>query len=355
MAEELGERTELPTGRRLSEARNRGQVAKSQDLTSAIDLLGGVLLIVLFGGAAIAGMAALLRRVLEGQVPGNPLNSASLDALLMWALVEGAKLAGPALVAMMGVALLGNIVQVGWLLSTEPLTPKLERLNPWAGLKKLFNLRNLVRTGLNSLKLAMVVIVAALVVRKDLPAIAALPALGLVQGMYKIALMGGELVAWLLALILLLGLTDYAYQRWQYTSDLRMTRQEVKDERRDVEGDPDVKARRMRMARDIALQRVRQAVPKADVIVTNPTHFSVALKYDSDRMRAPRVVAKGADELAFRIREIAIANGVPIVERPPLARGLFWGVEVGREIAPQFYEAVAEVLAYVYRLRGAAA
>ena len=111
----------------------------------------------------------------------------------------------------------------------------------------------------------------------------------------------------------------------------------------------------MRMARDIALQRVRQAVPQADVIVTNPTHFSVALKYDSGRMRAPRVIAKGADELAYRIREIAIASGVPIVERPPLARGLYWGVEVGREIAPQFYEAVAEVLAYVYRLKGQAA
>src|SRR5262249_16454542 len=122
-----------------------------------------------------------------------------------------------------------------------------------------------------------------------------------------------------------------------------------------MEGDPDIKARRMRMARDIAMQRIRQAVPKADVIVTNPTHFSIALKYDSNKMRAPKVVAKGADELAFLIRELAIANAVPIVERPPLARALYWGVEVGREIAPQFYEAVAEVLAYVYRIRGKAA
>jgi flagellar biosynthesis protein FlhB len=355
MAEELGERTELPTGHRLSEARHRGQVAKSQDLASAIDLLGGVLLIVLFGGSAVAGMAVLLKRVLEGQVPGNPLNAASLDALLMWALVQGAKLGGPALLAMLAVAVAGNILQVGWLVSSEPLAPKLDRLNPWAGLRRLFNARNLVRTGLNSLKLGLVVLVAVLVVRKDLPAIAALPGLGLAAGMYKIALIGGELVAWLLALFLLLGLADFAYQRWQHTSDLRMTRQEVKDERRNVEGDPDVKARRMRMARDIALQRVRQAVPQADVIVTNPTHFSVALKYDSAKMRAPRVIAKGADELAFRIREIAIASGVPMVERPPLARGLYWGVDVGQEIAPQFYEAVAEVLAYVYRLKGQAA
>src|SRR4051812_4954532 len=355
MAEELGERTELPTGRRLSEARGRGQVVKSQDLASAIDLLGGVLLIVLFGGAAVAGMGVMLKRVLEGQVPGSPVNAASIDALLMWGFVQGGRRGGPALLAILAVAVTGNIVQVGWLMTTEPLTPKLERLNPWAGLRKLFNTRNLVKTALNSVKLALVAGVAVLVVRKDLPAMAALPGLGLAAAMYKIVLIGGELGAWLLALFLLWGRPDYPSQRWQPPRDLLMTRQEVKDERRNIEGDPEVKARRMRMARDIALQRVRQAVPQADVIVTNPTHFSVALKYDSGRMRAPRVIAKGADELAYRIREIAIASGVPIVVRPPLARGLYWGVEVGREIAPQFYEAVAEVLAYVYRLKGQAA
>ena len=134
-----------------------------------------------------------------------------------------------------------------------------------------------------------------------------------------------------------------------------MTRQEVKDERRSAEGDPEVKARRFRMAREIALQRIQHAVPKADAVVTNPTHFSIALQYDSKKMHAPRVVAKGADFLAFKIRHIAIASDVPIVERPPLARALYWGVEVGQEIAPEFYEAVAEVLAYVYRLEGRAA
>ncbi|MEX2219879.1 MAG: flagellar biosynthesis protein FlhB [Phycisphaerales bacterium] len=355
MAEELGERTELPTGRRLSEARQRGQVAKSQDLTSAIDLLGGVLLIALFGGAALAGLAVLLRRVLEGEAPGDPLRVESLDGLILWAALETAKLIGPGLLAMLGVALLGNFVQVGWLFTTQPLAPKLERLNPIAGVKRLFNARNLVKTLLNTVKLAVVGAAAAMIVRSALPEIAALPALGLAAAMYKVALIAAQLVAWLLAIFLMLGIIDYSYQRWQHTRDLRMTRQEVKDERRNVEGDPDVKARRTRMAREIAMQRVRHAVPKADVIVTNPTHFSVALKYDSGKMGAPRVVAKGADELAFRIREIAIAHGVPMVERAPLARGLYWGVEVGQEIGPKFYEAVAEVLAFVYRLRGQAA
>jgi flagellar biosynthetic protein FlhB len=355
MAEELGERTELPTGRRLSEARNRGQVAKSQDLGSALDLTGAVLLIVAGGGAAIAGLAGLVRRVLQGQVPGDPLNPGALDALLMWTLVEAAKIIAPALLIMLAVGLVGNISQIGWHITTDPLHPKIERLNPWAGLKKLFNPRSLMKTGMNSVKLFVVATVAALLIRKDLPMIAALPGLGVAQGLYKTALIGGELVAWLLVIFLALGLADFAYQRWRHTRDLMMTRQEVKEERRDVDGDPEVKSRRLRMARDIAMQRIRQDVPRADVIVTNPTHFSVAIKYDPDTMRAPRIVAKGADDLAYRIREVAIANGVPIVERAPLARALFWGVDVGHEIKPQFYEAVAEVLAYVYRLKGVAA
>lgn len=355
MAEDLGERTELPSGRRLSEARGRGQVAKSQDLASAIELTGAVLLIVYFGGAGLTMMAGLMRRILQNQTPGDPLNPASVDGTLMWAGFQAAKFAGPALGIILLISVLSNVIQVGWLITTEPLMPKLDRLNPVAGIKRLFNTRNLMKTILNSAKLAVVVAIGTLIIRRDLSSIAALPALSLVAAMYKIGLLAGELVTWLLVLFVILGLSDYIYQRWQYTRDLRMTKQEAKDERRSVDGDPDVKSRRLRMARDISMQRVRHAVPKADVIVTNPTHFSIALKYDPDKMRAPKVIAKGADEMAFVIREIAVANRVPIVERPPLARGLYWGVDVGREIAPQFYEAVAEVLAYVYRIRGKAA
>jgi flagellar biosynthetic protein FlhB len=355
VAEELGERTELPTGRRLSEARNAGQVAKSMDLAAAIDLLGAVLLVSIGGGAAIAGFAGILRRVLEGQVPGNPFSAESMDALLMWIAVQGAKLAAPALIIMLAISVLGSIVQVGWHVTTKPLAPKIDRLNPVGGFKKLFNIRSLAKTALNSVKLGIVMIVAWLLIRKDLPVMVGLPALGLAPAMYKIALLAGGLVSWLLAILLALGLGDYIFQRWKHTHDLRMTKQEVKDERRNMEGDPEMKSRRFRMAREIAMQRIRQAVPRADVIVTNPTHFSVALKYDMAKMAAPRVVAKGVDDMAFRIREIAIANKIPIVERPPLARGLYWGVDVGQEIKPQFYEAVAEVLAYVYRLKGKAA
>jgi flagellar biosynthetic protein FlhB len=296
-----------------------------------------------------------MQRVLSGQAPGNPFSAEATDGLILWISVQGAKIAAPALLVMFAIGVLSNILQVGWHVTTQPLSPKIDRLNPLSGAKKLFNLQNLVKTGVNTVKLGVVMLVAALLVRKDLPIIVALPGLALAPAMYKIALLSGELVAWLLTLFLAIGLADYLFHRWKHTHDLKMTKQEIKDERRNMDGDPEMKSRRYRMAREIAMQRIRQAVPRADVIVTNPTHFSVALQYDSAKMGAPRVVAKGVDDLAFRIREIAIANGIPLVERPPLARGLYWGVEMGHEIKPAFYEAVAEVLAYVYRLRGKAA
>lgn len=355
MAEELGERTEEPTGRRLGEARSRGQVAKSQDLAAAIDMIGAVILISLLGGAAIAGLGAMLRRVLEGEIAGDPLDPASLKPLAFWVAAQGARVALPALAVMFVISAAAHVVQVGWLYTTQPIKPNIAKLNPVGGLKKFVNLRNLVKTGVNTIKLGIVGTIAVLVIRKHLPGIAALPMLGMAAGLYKIALVGLELASWLLAVLLAIGLIDYFYQRWQHRHDLRMTRQEVKDERRSVDGDPEVKSRRLRMARDIALQRIQQAVPKADVVVTNPTHFSVAIKYDPATMRAPRVVAKGADFMAMKIRHVAIASGVTIVERPPLARGLYWGVKVGQEVSPEFYEAVAEVLAYVYRIQGRAA
>lgn len=355
MAEELGDRTEQPTGRRLGEARQEGQVARSQDLASAVDLIGAVLLIGLFGSWAIASLAVLMRRTLEGQVAGDALNPASIKSLALFAAVQGGRVVVPALLGMFLIACLAHVFQVGWHITTAPLRPNFGRLNPAGGFKKFFNLRALIKTGVNTVKLAIVAGVATLILRKRLPEIAALPMLGTLQGLYKMAQMGLELAVWLLAILLILGIVDYAYQKWQHLHDLRMTKQEVKDERKMTEGDPEVKARRMRMARDIAMQRIQHAVPKADVIVTNPTHFSVAIKYDSATMRAPRVIAKGADELALKIRTIAIASGIPMVERPPLARGLYWGIKVGQEISPEFYEAVAEVLAYVYRLEGRAA
>lgn len=355
MAEELGERTEQPTARRLAEARQRGQVARSQDLGAASDLAAAVLLLGVFGGWGLMSLAAVVRALLGTDAPGAATDADSVLAAAAWAAEKAAWLLVPALLAAFVVGVAGQLGQVGWLWTAEPVRPRLDRLNPISGFARLFSRRSLVKTLVNVLKLAVVALVAAIVVGRRLPAISALPRLEAAAGMYMIAKLALELVLWLLPLYLVIGLADYLFQRWQHTRDLRMTRQEVQDERRSSEGDPEVKRRRLRMAYEVALHRIRTEVPRADVVVTNPTHFAVALRYDASEMKAPRVVAKGADLMAFRIREVAGAHTVPLVERPPLARALYWGVDVGGEIRPEHYEAVAEVLAYVYRVAGRAA
>lgn len=355
MAEDLGEKTELPTSRRLGEARNRGQVPKSQDLSAAIMLAAAVVIFVVFGGVLVTTFGGVMRRLLEDQTLGNPVEASSIAPAATWVFNRGVRLLAPIMLLMALVAYLANVVQVGFLFTTTPLKPKLSNLNPVGGVKKLFSKRNLVKTIVNSGKLVAAMIVAAVVVSRHIESVIALPRLGVMPGLYKIAQMCLELAIALLLLLLFLAVVDLIYQRWQHVQDLKMTKHEVKDERRSVEGDPEVKKRRLRMAQEIALQRIQSAVPDADVVVTNPTHFSVAIKYDSSTMRAPRVVAKGADFLAFRIRNVARQTGVHVVERPPLARALYAGVEVGQEISPEHYEAVAEILAYVYRLEGRAA
>lgn len=351
MAEELGEKTEQPTSRKLTETRGRGQVAKSTDLSAAVDLIGGTLLIIAFGGFAFMTLGAMMRDLLGNQVPGDPLDVENIRAAVIWAASKAGWILIPMLLAMFIIAYIGQIMQVGLLLTSYPLQPKLERLNPIAGTKKLFNLRNLVKTLVNIHKLIIIVLIATVVTGRHLAAIASLPALGVLPAMSKLGMIALEMAAWMLLILLVIGIIDYMYQRWQHTRDLRMTKHEVKDERRSMDGDPELRARRLRMARDIAMHRLQQAVPQADVVVTNPTHFSVALKYDEGTMRAPKVIAKGADYMAFRIRHLAGAARIPIIERPPLARGLFWGVDVGQEVSPEYYEAVAEVLAYVYRIK----
>lgn len=355
MAEQLGEKTEQPTARRRQEARREGQVARSQDLSAAVTLLAGLLVVVLLGAMMARELGDMMALVLGGQAPGIEATRHSLRTLSAWAAHEVLWIMLPAMGLLALGAYLVQVFQVGFTVSSRPLAPKLNKLNPIQGAKKLLGLRSLVKTGLNLLKLAIVLVVSVAVIYRRLDDIVAMPLMNLRAAARLSGVILLELVLWLLLLMLIIGIIDYIYQKWQHTRDLRMTHQEVKEERKSLEGDPQVKQQRLRMAQKIALQQIGRAVPSADVVVTNPTHFAVALKYDTDRMRAPKVVAKGADALASRMRQIAAISGVTIVERPPLARALYWNVEVGREIHPEHYEAVAEVLAYVYRLEGRAA
>ncbi len=350
MAEDMGEKTEEPTAKKLADARLRGQVGKSADMSAFVVMAGGTVAVVLFGAGVMRAMADIAGFVLRPEVMGTDLTAGRVGEDLKGVGLELAWFLGPFMLIMAFVGAVGHILQTGFVFAPKALEPKLSKLNPLSGFKRLFSKRSVVKGGLDLLKLSALMTVAGLVIAGDWEEVLALASLPLYEAlMYAVGLMI-ELAAWVLLAMLVLGLLDLVYQKWQHKDELKMTKHEVKDERKNADGDMEMKARRMRFAREIAMQRLQSDVPQADVVITNPTHYAVALKYDSEGMQAPKVVAKGADYLAMKIRYIATAHGVPIVERPPLARALYASVDVGQEINTEQYEAVAEVLAYVYRL-----
>ncbi|MHA7812428.1 MAG: flagellar biosynthesis protein FlhB [Phycisphaerales bacterium] len=348
--DDLGERTEEPTARKLDQARQRGQVPKSQDLSGAITLLGALLIFVVLGSTVGAMFLRILRRTLGGEIAADIRSTESMAAATKAVAYDAMVVLVPIMVLSALVAYLAGFVQVGWLITAEPIRPKLSKLSPLAGIKRILGIRALVKTLVNSLKLTAMVAVSALFILANLDSIASMPKVAPLIALMMVLRLIFLLALILVVLLIFIALIDYIYQRWQHTKDLRMSKQEVKDERKTMEGDPLMKGKHRQMAREILMQQVGKAVPEADVIVTNPTHFSVAIRYDPETMGAPRVTAKGADLIALRIRQLARQNDVPIVERPPLARALYWGSEVGQEIPLEHYEAVAELLAYVYRI-----
>lgn len=348
----MGEKTELPTPRKLADAREQGQVAKSLDLSSAVHLAGAMVLIWLLGGQLLRGLGAMMQRVLSGESPGGFMEPTGAMPAFVWSLAQGAIATWPIVAVLFVVVYLAHVQQVGFLFTLKPLQPNLARMNPLSGAKRMVDRKNLVKSGLSLVKVAVVTTVVVVFVRGRMDKISALPNLDAAAAMAEIVTLAFHLAAWLIAVLLIMGAADWFFQRWQHRQDLKMTKQEVKDEMKRMDGDPMVKQRRRQIAMQRAMQRIRSAVPTADVVVTNPTEFAVALKYDEGEMRAPKVVAKGRGYIAQRIREVAIEHGVPILERPPLARALFRLVEVGQEIPEQFYAAVAEILAYVYELSG---
>jgi flagellar biosynthesis protein FlhB len=350
MAEDMGEKTENATPKKLQEARSRGQVPKSSDINAAVGLAAAIIILMTFGPGVGSGLARIIRDALLLDVFGSSLRLESLMPTVKNFGFSAIQLVAPLFLAIVITAYLTQLIQVGLLFTFKPLKPKISQLNPVAGIKKLIAIRSLVKSGVNILKLVVVIGVAYLVVMKRLSILVVLPRMNAFSAMGAIGKIGLELAIWLVILLLALAFVDLVYQRWQHKKDLKMTKHEVKDERRSMEGDPQIKGKRMRLAREIAMQRMAQDVPNADVIIANPTHFSVAIRYDEKNMDAPIVVAKGADFLALRIRQFARFAGVPIIARPPLARALYWGTDVGDAISSVHFEAVAELLAYVYRM-----
>lgn len=355
MAEDMGDKTEQPTERKISKAREDGNIAKSPELVAAIDLTAAVLMLWFFGSIAVEVFGALLRENLASPNMREMLDPSAAWLALGRACVRSLPLLCASVAIIVGVSLLSHLQQVRFVFSTKPLEPKFDRLNPVEGFQRIFKLKNMVKSGFALLKLILILttIGGAVVVYAE--EFSSLPLLDVVPAFKLMTLLVFKVLAWILTILVVIGLVDYFYQKWQHMQELKMTKNEVKDERKDTDGDPELKAKIQKIGREIAMGRMKRDVPKADVIVTNPTHFAIALKYDTQKMAAPVVVAKGADFMAFRIREIAMANRVPIVEKPELARALYANVKVGQAIDSRFYQAVAEVLAYVYRLQGKAA
>jgi flagellar biosynthesis protein FlhB len=346
--DDAGDKTEQPTARRREEAREEGQIARSADLTAAIALLAGLLLLKALGPRMFDTLLGMTRAL--GEAP-------AIDAggLLPWIRrigLAGLEMLGPYLGLLVAITIAGTAAQSGLLLTWSRLSIKPDRIDPVAGTRRLLSGDALTRLLVGLLKVGIVALVAYFTIRGKIGVVLSAGALHTAGIFDMSARLLFDLAVRLGLALLILGIIDYLLQRWKLERQLRMTKQEVRDELKKMEGDPLIKQRRRQLQARLALQRIRAEVPKADVIVTNPTEFAVALKYDQAVMTAPRVIAKGKDFLAARIREIAQLHGVPVVQRPPLARALYAGVEVGHEVPPAFYRAVAELLAYVYQLTG---
>jgi flagellar biosynthetic protein FlhB len=353
MAEAPGqERSERATGKRRMEARKRGQVALSREIPSTLVLIT-LLGVFYFSGARVVEGLIRLFGGFFGRLHAIRLHTVSDAGALAAELFQACfGLLAPLVLPLMIAGLAGNIVQIGFEIHTESLAPKFSKLNPIAGLKRIFSLRGLVEMTKSIAKIGFISAIAWSVVsgylvefptlmRRDLGSIWAFTHTAAFRIIFYVCL----------AMIVLAAL-DYIYQRWQYEQSLKMTKQEVKDERKQSEGDPQVKSRIRSLQRQAAYHRMIAEVPKSDVVITNPTHLAIALRFDPSEMAAPRVVAKGADHIAERIRAIARENDVPLVENKSLAQALYKLAEPGDTIPVELYRAVAEVLAYVYRLKG---
>jgi len=351
MAEDLSDKTEAPTPRRREEAREQGQIARSADLTAAALLLGFLLLMNSFGPNLIKALKALMLELLSAGSLSN-LDSQTIAPAILRSFIAAAGAAAPLLVGGVIVAIVANLLQVGLFFSGRRLQPNFEVLNPLRGFGRIFQSENLVHLVINLLKLSLVGLLAWSAVNQRIDQIISIQQLTYMQAFGLGASIVYAVGLRIAVLLLVLAIIDYTWHRFKTERELRMSKQEVKEEMRRMEGDPKIKQRRRQIALQMASKRLAKDVPTADVIITNPTHFAIALKYDAASMHAPKVVAKGQDLLAQRIREIAIAHGIPIIERKPLARALYRLVEVGKEIPEQFYSAVAEILAYVYELTG---
>jgi flagellar biosynthetic protein FlhB len=344
------EKTEPATPKKRQEARKKGQVAQSREISSVAVLLGA-LTVFYFGGSWMFRQLMEITYFILNQAGNIHLGINSLQTLLWTLFLKIVVTLAPLMLVVAFVGVASNIAQFGFMLNGESLTPRLSKLNPINGFKRLFSLRALIELVKSVFKVMIVGGMAYTILKgqaEKIPALIDLNVPDILGFMGHVSLKIGFYTC--LILIVLAGL-DYIFQRWQHERDLRMSKQEVKDEHKQREGDPLVRSRIRTAQREMAMRRMMADIPKATVVITNPTHLAIALKFERS-MQAPMLVAKGAGHVAERIRNIAEQHDIPIIEQKPLARALYKKVEIGHYIPAELYHAVAEILAYVYRLKG---
>ena len=349
-SESGADKSEQPTSKRLEEARKKGQIARSKELNTLVVTLGGAGGLLVFG----AGMADALLGIMRGnfELSREVLLDERYMALYLLATGKLAlELLAPLIMALLVIALAGPVSLCGWLFSSEALQPKFSRMNPLSGLKRMFSVQALVELGKAVGKFLVVLTVAVAVLMANQDDLLSIGHEPLPQAIAHSAQIVGWCSLWMACSLILIAAIDVPFQLWDHKQKLMMTKQEVRDEFKDTEGKPEVKSRIRQLQYEMAQRRMLQEVPQADVVITNPTHFAVALKYDADKGGAPRLVAKGGDFLALKIREIAQEHRVELLESPALARAVFYSTELDQEIPAGLYLAVAQVLAYVYQLK----
>jgi len=352
MAEEQddSQKTEDPTSKRLDEARKRGQVANSREVNNLL-MLGVFSLSVLFFGGTAAGA---LYKASMPFIESSDLIPADFGNLLHigWHLLGVLLIAGAVPLALAVIAAVGaGYLQFGLIFSADGIMPKLDKISPLAGFKRMFSTRSLAEFVRGLLKIAVVASISLFLIVPEVAHLNKLIGMEMVQLLAETKALLAKLLIGVVSIVAAIATIDVIYQRMQHLREMRMSRQEIKEEFKETEGDPLIKGRLRQLRMERTRRRMMAQVPQSDVVVTNPTHYAVALKYDPNSMGAPKMMAKGVDKVAAKIREIAKEHGIPIVENPPLARGLFAAVDVDEEVTPEFYKAVAEVISYIFKLK----
>lgn len=351
-----GEKTEVPTAKKLNDARKEGQVAKSKEIITALMLLALFVVIKFYIGNLGQQMIECFSEFYDlfGKIISNSeygMRMVDATGVVSLGLTTVLNMIVPFIALAVVIAILGNALQQKWMVTTKPLQPKLSKISPISGLKRMFNVKQLFEVGKSVAMIAVMSYVIYTTVKDKLGVLYTFYNISLYEALEIVGDIIVDLGIKISAVFLVIGFVDLIYQRHKFKEDMKMTKQEVKDEFKNTEGDPQVKGQIRRRMQQVSRRRMMEALPQADVVITNPTHFAVALKYEANKGQAPVVIAKGADYIAFDIKAKAKEYGIEIVENKPLARILYNNVEIGAQIPPELYQAVAEVLAFVYSLK----